>query len=247
MSIISKWLSWILLFKLAQVYETLSIADALKTGERNPIIQRTFDHYFSAFRQSSNSLKHYEDRNFILQRVLASFASLGAPEQSAKRYLKRLLLWSAVCNYLLRFRIFLSHKQNLCTSDRLENQYTWKWKKTKPDRKTYNELVNEQGLRSVLDVTGRKKYKSKNWKTMRGTIKTGKVNGKILKVSLNIKKCTNVSGRDLHQCKKVHCVDTMDFLTLMKVSARNVCTFFNVQWHFQDFSIHFSGRNISWH
>ena len=160
MSSIPKWLWWLLLFELAQVYETCSIADAfLKTGERNPIIQRLFDHYFSAFLQSSNSRKHHEDRNFTLQRVLASFASLGAPDQSAKRYLKRLLLWSAVCNYArLRFRIFLSHKQNLCTSDRLENQYTWKWKKTKPDRKTYNELVNEQGLRSVLDVTGRKKY-----------------------------------------------------------------------------------------
>ena len=33
----------------------------------------------------------------------------------------------------------------------------------------------------------------------------GKVNGKILKVSLNNKKCTNVSGRALHQCKKAHC------------------------------------------
>lgn len=138
---IPKWLSWILLFKPAQVFETCSIADALKTGEGNPIIQRTFDHYFSIFLQSSNSLKHYEDRNFILQRVLASFASLGAPDQSAKRYLKRLLLWSAVCNYArLRFRIFLSHKQHLCTSDRLENQYTWKWKKTKPNRKTYNRI-----------------------------------------------------------------------------------------------------------
>ena len=41
---------------------------------------------------------------------------------------------------------------------------------------------------------------------MRDTIKTGKVNRKILKVSLNIKKCTNVSGRALHQCKKAHCV-----------------------------------------
>jgi len=138
---IPKWLSWILLFKPDQVYETCSIADALKTGERTPIIQRTFDHYFSAFLQSSNSLKQYEDRNFILQRILASFASLGAPDQSAKRYLKRLLLWSAVCNYArLRLCIFLSHKQNLCTSDRLENQYTWKWKKTKPDRKTYNRI-----------------------------------------------------------------------------------------------------------
>ena len=159
MSNIPKWLSWILLFKLTQVYETCSIADALKTCERNPIIQRTFDHYFSAFLQSSNSREHYDDRNFILQMVLASFASLGAPDQSTKRYLTRLLLWSAVCNYArLRFRIFVSHKQKLCTSDRLENQYTWKWKKTKPDRKTYNELVNEQGLISVLDVTGRKKY-----------------------------------------------------------------------------------------
>ena len=159
MSSIPKSLSWILLFKLAQVYETCSIADALKTGERYPIIQRPFDHYFSTLLQSSNSLKHYVDRNFILHRVLASFASLGAPDQSAKRYLKRLLLWSAVCNYgRLRFCIFLSHKQNSCTSDRSENQYTWKWKKTKPDRKTYNEQVNEHGLRSVLDVTGRKKY-----------------------------------------------------------------------------------------
>ena len=35
MSSIPKWLSWILLIKLAQVYETCSIADALKTGERN--------------------------------------------------------------------------------------------------------------------------------------------------------------------------------------------------------------------
>ena len=137
MSSIRKWLSWILLFKLAQVYETCSIADALKTGERNPIIQRTFDHYFSAFLHSSNSRKHYEGRNFILQRVLASFASLDAPNQLAKRYLKRLLLWSGFCNYArLRFRIFLSHKQNLCTSDRLENPYTWKWKKKKPDKHT---------------------------------------------------------------------------------------------------------------
>jgi len=31
-----------------------------------------------------------------------------------------------------------------------------------------------------------------------------KVNGKLFKVSLNIKKCTNVSGRVLHQYKKVH-------------------------------------------
>ena len=29
-----------------------------------------------------------------------------------------------------------------------------------------------------------------------------KGNGKLFKVSLNIKKCTNVSGRALHQCKK---------------------------------------------
>ena len=159
MSSIRKWLSWILLFKLAQVYEARSIPDALKTGERNLIIQRIFNHYFSAFLQSSNSLEQYENRNFILQSVLASFASLGAPDQSAKRYLKRLLLWSAVCNYArLRFRIFLSHKQNLCTSDRLENQYSCKWRKTKPDRKTNNELVNELVLRSVLDVTRRKKY-----------------------------------------------------------------------------------------
>ena len=28
---------------------------------------------------------------------------------------------------------------------------------------------------------------------------------KLFKVSLNIKKCTNVSGRALHQCKKAHC------------------------------------------
>ena len=55
-------------------YEMYSIAEALKTGERNPIVQRTFDHYFSAFLQSSNSLKNYEDRNMILQRFLASFA-----------------------------------------------------------------------------------------------------------------------------------------------------------------------------
>ena len=80
MSSIPKSLSWILLFKLAQVYEMCSIADALKTGERNSTIQRPFDNYFSAFVQSLNSLKHYEDRNFILQRVLASFASLGAPD-----------------------------------------------------------------------------------------------------------------------------------------------------------------------
>ena len=33
----------------------------------------------------------------------------------------------------------------------------------------------------------------------------GKVNGKLFKVSLNIKKCTNVSDRALHQCKKAHC------------------------------------------
>ena len=32
------------------------------------------------------------------------------------------------------------------------------------------------------------------------------VNGKLFKVSSNIKKCTNVSGRALHQCKKAHCV-----------------------------------------
>ena len=44
----------------SQVYETCSTADALKTGERNPI-QRAFDYYFSAFLQSSNSLKHYEE------------------------------------------------------------------------------------------------------------------------------------------------------------------------------------------
>ena len=82
---------YIYFVKPAQVYGTSSIADALKTGERNPIIQRTFDHYFSAFLQSSNSLKQYEGRNFILQRILASFASLGAFDQAAKRYLKRLL------------------------------------------------------------------------------------------------------------------------------------------------------------
>ena len=45
----------------------------------------------------------------------------------------------------------------------------------------------------------------KNWKTMRDTIETGKCNGKLFKVSLNIKKCTNVSGRPLHHCKKAHC------------------------------------------
>ena len=137
---IPKWLSWILLFKPAQVYETCSIAYALKTGERNPIIQRTFDHYFSAFLQSSIILNNRRKEISSFQ-VLASFASPGAPDQSAKRYLKRLLHCSAVCNYArLRFRKFLSHKQNLCTSDRLENQYTWKWKKTKPDRKTYNRI-----------------------------------------------------------------------------------------------------------
>ena len=32
---------------------------------------------------------------------------------------------------------------------------------------------------------------------------------------------------------------TTGFFTLMKGSARNVCTFFNVQWHFEEFSIHF--------
>ena len=70
---------------------------------------------------------------------------------------------------------------------------------------------------------------------------TLKVNGKILKVSLNIKKCTNVcplkNVQTLGHCAKF---GTMGFFTLMKGSARNVCTFFNVQWHFQDFSIHFS-------
>ena len=67
---IPKWLSRILLFKRAQVYETCSIADALKTGERNPI-QRAFDYYFTAVLQSSNSLKHYEDKNMIPQRCLS--------------------------------------------------------------------------------------------------------------------------------------------------------------------------------
>ena len=32
-----------------------------------------------------------------------------------------------------------------------------------------------------------------------------KVNEKLLEVSLNIKKCTNVSGRALHLCTKAHC------------------------------------------
>ena len=31
------------------------------------------------------------------------------------------------------------------------------------------------------------------------------MNGKLFKVSLNIKKCTYISGRALHQCKKAHC------------------------------------------
>jgi len=31
------------------------------------------------------------------------------------------------------------------------------------------------------------------------------VNEKLLEVSLNIKKCTNVSGRALHLCTKAHC------------------------------------------
>ena len=35
-------------------------------------------------------------------------------------------------------------------------------------------------------------------------IKRIKGNGKLFKVSLNIKKCTHVSGRALHQCKKAH-------------------------------------------
>ena len=34
-------------------------------------------------------------------------------------------------------------------------------------------------------------------------------------------------------------LETMGFFTLMKGSARNVCTFFNVQWHSKEFSIHF--------
>ena len=36
-----------------------------------------------------------------------------------------------------------------------------------------------------------------------------KVNEKLLKVSVNIKKCTNVSGRALHLCKKAHCIKTV--------------------------------------
>ena len=82
------WLPWILLFKRAQVYKMCSIADALKTGERNPI-QRAFDHYLSTFLQSSNSLKHYEDRN---SKVFSFICSLGATDQSAKRY-----FWKDYC------------------------------------------------------------------------------------------------------------------------------------------------------
>ena len=137
-----------------------SIADALKTGKRNLIIQRTFDHYFSAFLQSSSSLKHYEDRNFILQKDFSVICFSGRPWPISKAIFETITaLICCLFNYArLRFCIFLSHKQNLCTGDRLENQYTWKWKKTKPDRKTYDGLVNEQRLRLVLDVTGRKKY-----------------------------------------------------------------------------------------
>ena len=57
---------------------------------------------------------------------------------------------------------------------------------------------------------------------MRDTIKTGKVNGKILKVSLNNKKCTNVSGRALHQCKKAHCVK-LAYATRKKKLTVRVC------------------------
>ena len=66
---------------------------------------------------------------------------------------------------------------------------------------------------------------------------------KFFEVSLNIKKCTNVSGRALHQSKKAHCGKLAYQLYMptchnglfytdedeMKGSARNVCTFFNVQ------------------
>ena len=43
---------------------------------------------------------------------------------------------------------------------------------------------------------------------------------------MNIKNCTDVSGRA--ECKKAHWQLTMGFFTQMKGSARNVCTFFNV-------------------
>ena len=124
-----KWLSWILLFKLAQVYETRSIADALKSGQRNPI-KRAFNYYFSPFLQSSNSIKHYEE--WSLKGIKLNLLARCHWPIRKEIILKRLLLWSAVCNYArMSFRIFLSH---LYTSDRLENLYTWKWKKKKTDR-----------------------------------------------------------------------------------------------------------------
>ena len=44
------------------------------------------------------------------------------------------------------------------------------------------------------------------------------VNEKLLKVSMNIKKCTKVSGRALHLCKKAHCglVALVQECTLMR-------------------------------
>ena len=80
---IPKWLSWILLFKLAQVYETCSVADGFKTGERNPIRPTRF-----TLALSSNSLKDYEEprTDYDPSKVFSLTCSLCATDQSAKPY-----------------------------------------------------------------------------------------------------------------------------------------------------------------
>ena len=63
-------------------------------------------------------------------------------------------------------------------------------------------------VKLVILVSSKEACSSKLWVCTISPLafsKTEKGNGKLFKVSLNIKKCTNVSGRALHQCKKAHC------------------------------------------